>query len=174
MENESIGLLMLGIFWGIGFLLLVIGLIVKSSKENMLDRCTKKTTGEVVGFSAYGKGIYLPIVQYEVRGSSYKGKLIYRWTVSRSSTLTKNSEVTSDIFGHTLSVKRNSILSTNPIASVLPIGTALDVYYNAAKPQENYIQRRPKSLVPDIFIWTGIIFIVLGILFYYLFSQIFT
>lgn len=172
MENENIALLMLGILGGIGLMLLIIGVIIKSSKEHMLDRCTRKTTGEVVGFTMTGQGVALPVVQYEVDGSNYKGKLIYRWAVVKRGTLIKKTEVTSnDIFGQTISMKMNNMFSTaDGMASVLPKGSTLDVYYNPIKPKENYIQRRPKSLVPDIFIWIGIAFIVLGSLFYVLFN----
>lgn len=173
MEDKQIGLLMFGILGGLGFILLLIGIFLKRRKENRLDRCTRKTTGEVIGFTIPGNGAALPIVQYEVGDSSYKGKLIYRWTVIKRSTLTKKTEILSDdIFGHTLSIKTNSRLSTNALDSVLPKGTVLDVYYNPRQPKENYIQRRPKSLVPDIFSWIGIVFIVLGALIYYLFSQL--
>lgn len=173
MENKQIGLMMFGILGGLGFILLVVGIFLKRRKENMLDRCTRKTTGEVIGFTIPGNGAALPIVQYEVDHSIYKGKLIYRWNIIKRSTLTKKTEVVSkDIFGHTLSIKTNSRLSTNALASVLPKGTVLDVYYNPRNPKENYIQRRPKSLIPDLFSWIGIVFIVLGSLIYYLFSQL--
>lgn len=47
---------------------------------------------------------------------------------------------------------------------LFPIGSTLDVYYNPNKPHENYVQRRPKSIIPLIFIGIAFLFLVASLL----------
>lgn len=143
-------------FIGSSVVFIIIGLSLKISTTNKLERCTRKTVGEVSGFDARVKSGYYPLVQYEVNGDVYKGRLIYQSFSQVKSPHYKGSEMTSDKFAQTLHIRRNSLFSTNPLRNVFPIGSPLDVYYNPENPQENYVQRKPKSLMPAIFLITGI------------------
>lgn len=163
--------LMLTLFCGLAIILIVIGVLIKISTTKKLDRCTTKTIGEVVGFSSRGNGVWLPVVQYEVNGKNYKGKLIYRAVYQKKSLAYKDAEVTSDKFDQSLHIKRNSAFFTNPMQELFPIGSSLDVYYNKEKPKENFVQRRPKSLISVIFIGLGIGYIILGIILFMIFGN---
>lgn len=162
---------MLLILGGLGVVFLIIGLIVKSVITRKLDRCTIKTVGEIVGYTSRGDGVSLPVVQYEVNGRPYKGKLIYRAVFRKKSLHYTQSEVTSHKFDQSLHIKQNSLVSINMMQKIFPMGTPLDVYYNGEKPKENFIQRRPKSLMPAIIMGMGLLYIGLGLFLFFLFKN---
>lgn len=150
-------------------ILIGIGVWLKTRTTKKFNRCTAKTVGEVSGYDARGDGVYWPYVEYEVNGSVYKGKLIYRAIVQKKSLTYKGAVVTSDKFAQNLHIKRNSAFSRNPMEEIFPVGSPLDVYYNPDKPKENYVQRRPKTITGSIFIWTGIGIAIVGIVGTFLF-----
>lgn len=162
---------MLSTLGGLGVVFLIIGFIVKNIITRKLDRCTIKTVGEIVGYSSRGNGVSLPVVQYEVNGRPYKGKLIYRAVFRKKSFHYKESEVTSHKFDQSLHIKQNSLISINVMQKLFPMGSPLDVYYNGEKPKENFVQRRPKSLLPAIIIGVGLLYIGLGVLLFFLFRS---
>lgn len=162
------GELMLLILGGLGVVFLIIGLIVKNVLTRKLDRCTIKTVGEIVGYNSGANGISVPVVEYEVNGRHYKGKLIYRAVFRKKSFHYTESEVTSHKFDQSLHIKQNSLISLNFMQKLFPMGSPLDVYYNGEKPKENYVQRRPKSLMPAIIMGTGLLYIGLGLLLFFL------
>ena len=172
MEDAAVGLLMLGVLGTVGLITIVISYAIKKRTESKLDRCTKKTEGEVTGFDARGNGLYFPIVRFEHKGAPYKARLIYRAIAVKSSNLYTKTEVTGDKFDQTLHVKRNSMMSRNPLEPLFPIGSSLDVYYNELNPKENYVHRRPKSVMPMILMLTGAGIILVGLILYFVFTSI--
>lgn len=172
MDDAAVGLLMLGILSVSGFAMIIIGYAIKKRTENKLDRCTRKTEGEVTGFDARGNGLYFPIVRFEHKGTPYKARLIYRAIAVKSSNLYGETEVTGDKFDQTLHVKRNSVMSRNPLESLFPIGSSLEVYYNELNPKENYVHRKPKSLMPMILMLSGVGSILVGLILYVVFTSI--
>lgn len=156
---------------GLGVIFLIVGLIVKNAMNRKLDRCTIKTVGEIVGYSSRGNGVSLPVVQYEVNGSPYKGKLIYRAVFRKQSPRYKESKVTSHKFDQSLHIKQNSFISINVMQKLFPMGSPLDVYYNGEKPKENFVQRKPNSLIPTIITGTGLLYIGIGLLLFFLFRN---
>lgn len=163
--NDS--LIVLITFLPVAATLIVIGIVYKIVTTKKLNRCTAKTMGEVSGYNARGNGVWWPIVEYEVEGTLYKAKLVYRAVAQTNSPTYKGSEVTSDKFAQTLHIKRNSFFSRNPMEELFPVGSSLAVYYNPSKPKENYVQRKPKTIMPVIFFGVGFLFIALGILMFF-------
>lgn len=172
MEDAALGLLMLGILSVTGLMMMILGYAIKKRAENKFDRCTKKAEGEVTGFDARGNGLFFPIVQFEHKGTPYKARLIYRAIAVKSSNLYGKAEVTGDKFDQTLHVKRNSVISGNPLESLFPFGSTLDVYYNELDPKENYVHRRPRSLMPMILMLSGLGSVVVGLILYVVLTSI--
>lgn len=63
-------------------------------------------------------------------------------------------------------------MSRNPLESLFPIGSSLEVYYNELNPKENYVHRKPKSLMPMILMLSGAGSILVGLILYVVFTSI--
>lgn len=157
--------LSLGLFALVLIFMFVAFLLKKRDKKKLVN-CTSKTSGEVYGYEARGNGLFYPLVEFEVDGTSYKGKLVYRGIIVKAATFYGEAEVIGDKFAPTLRVKRNPRLSFNPLEKEIPRGSVLDVYYNPENPEENYVQRYVKSIVSQIFFYGAVYFIIMGIFLY--------
>lgn len=151
----------------LAIILIATGIVYQIIATNKLNRCTTKTVGEVSGYNARGNGVWWPIVEYEVNGAVYKSKLVYRAVAQVSGPTYKGSQITSDKFAQTLRIKRNSFFSRNPMEELFPVGSVLDVYYNPDKPKESYVQRKPKTIMPHVFLGVGFLIAALAVLMYF-------
>ena len=112
-------------------------------------RCSSKTKG-VVGkytLASRGSGIFLPVVFYNVKGKNYKvvGPE-YRWykTVTRKSPLESNT-MEFDAKGQSFITNRtvNSAVGIyrNPMRTLYPLSSEIDVYYDPNNPKLAYVLR---------------------------------
>lgn len=164
---EHLNIWLAGGLISLGLIFILVAVLIRRHGQKKLANCTSKTTGQVYGYSAVGNGLFYPLVHFEVAGKTHKGKLTYRGIIVKASSFTKKTEIIGDKFALTLHVKRNSRISFNPLETAIPRGMKLDVYYNPKNPEENYIQRYAKSIVDSAFFICAILFILVGILFYF-------
>lgn len=168
--EEQMGIVLVGILGTLGIVLILIGRYFQKRERRKQTQCTKKTTGIVIGYSSMGnKGVYYPKVHFYVNGEEYTGVLNYSSVWIRSGPRIKESEVVSDKFATTLRVRRNSFISTNPLAKIFPKGTELDVYYDPENPKQNYVHRFASNYVDRIFYIVGLVFLLLGTVFFFIF-----
>ena len=152
--------------------------IRKSGKER---RCSKCTTGQVIGWSNVKCGdYYLPKVLYIVDGKNYKtAGPRFRYVKSLSiSTSFENIETKYETNVTTrenlppyleVKVRKNACvsLSESPLAKLYPAGTKVAVFYNPKKPKDAYVERfegisKPFSI---LLFFMGIAMIALWIIF---------
>lgn len=143
-------------------------------KKDYDIRCTKKTKGKVIKYSAvkYNE-INIPLVEYEVNGVRYRviGPKFKGAITKYVSTPLGNveSKVESNITTRDnlpdiikISVVKNSIVSvtTNPLKELYPIDSDVDVYYDPEKPSVAYVQR---FIQPSKFAFMMLFFGILAI-----------
>ena len=114
-------------------------------------RCTNKTKGNVKRYTlaSRGRGVFLPVVTYVVEGKQYKvvGPEYKGYILKNVSTpmVTENEVDFAEDDKQRLIVnyKTNSMFSVfkNPMSTLYPKGTEVDVYYDPKKPKLAYVLR---------------------------------
>lgn len=180
----------MNIFWAVYVFAFAVALFITAyalgwRSMHKKGRCTEKTTGEVIRYSALQyNGISLPIVRYVVNGTEYKvvgphfkGSVTTNFSapwnnpVAEQKTNLNTREDLPDVIK--IKAKTNSLVSvrTTPITELYPIGSQADVYYDPKKPKIAYVQRYAGSFTLLSF-WLpliiGIICTALG--FFFLFG----
>lgn len=157
---------------GLGFALILSGVIIKHSMKRRNQACTAQVDGVVKKHAFPGDGRMYPIVEYCVNGTRYKAKKnFYGIKTVKFSGLPVHvqSNAYEDEKGW-LCVKMGSIANLRQLAEQLwPIGSKVTVYYDPNKPKKCYVDRPlSKSFVTMMFILTGVITILLSILVFFL------
>lgn len=144
------------IFWGTYILVFAIIMFcvwyfIDFKKTVLKKKCTDKTNGKIIKYSriAYNK-INLPVVEYIVNGVTYKtvGPK-FKGTITKcfSASFAKSSSVETNLttrenLPDVLKIHiKNSSYIENPLLSLYPIGSDVEVYYNPNKPRMSYVQR---------------------------------
>ena len=157
MTETEIIKLVFGLFLGVGGgVLLLLAFTVGYRYLVMEQRCTCRTNGTVIGYSAVsyggeGSAVHLPVARYTVEGQEYRvtGPR-YRGYVSRtvSTPFAQNGfrcyEKNEVLY---IERSRNSIIgvSANPLAEQYPLGSPLPVWFDPQKPQRSYVLRCPDN-----------------------------
>lgn len=109
-------------------------------ERNKQKCCIQKTIGTVFRYSFMDNDLCLPLVEYFVDGKRYVGKRKWRSYKTTRTAAINQSTAESNIEKNTLTLRGNAFFMENPMKTLYPIGMQLDVYYNPAKPKENYVQ----------------------------------
>lgn len=157
MTDIEIIRLTFGILLGIGGgVLLLLAFTVGYKYLVMERRCTCRTNGTVIGYSAAsyggeGSAVHLPVVSYTVEGRQYRvtGPR-YRGYVSRtvSTPFAQNTcrccEKNGVLY---IERSRNGIIgvSANPLAEQYPVGSLQPVWFDPQKPRFSYVLRCPDN-----------------------------
>ncbi|MDE1547635.1 DUF3592 domain-containing protein [Jeotgalibaca caeni] len=153
----------------VGVLFIIAGFVLNARGKRKAERCTSRTTGEVFGYDARGNGVFFPRVAFKVRNKEYQTRLHYRNQVVKSTPAQGEAMIEGDPLSTTIRIKRNSMVSGNPLENVFPRGTEMKVYYNPNDPTENYVERYAGSLMPFLLILSGFMDFGIAALFYFLF-----
>ena len=170
--------LVLFLFGGIGFSLMLAGGVVLACESRKKKRCTAITSGHIVGYS-FLSGFPSPIVEYNVEGVAFRAKRRFRAvvTVTKSGFLSQFQNagefsvyVSENDVVH---LHRGAVINRRAAAQTLyPLGASLPVFYNAARPQQAYVEKIPqkRSIVALVFLYTGAGLILLGAALAFLFA----
>lgn len=74
MTQQPIALLELALVGGLGAILFITGILIKTLTDRKNSRCTSKTVGKVIRHSFMGDGRIAPVVEYEAGGTKYTCK----------------------------------------------------------------------------------------------------
>ena len=69
MTQQPIALLELALVGGLGAILFITGILIKTLTDRKNSRCTSKTVGKVIRHSFMGDGRIAPVVEYEAGGT---------------------------------------------------------------------------------------------------------
>lgn len=150
------------LFWGFYMLAfavacLLVTYLVGYRSMTMIKRCNKKTTGTVIGHSAFRYNyVSLPVVEYEVDGKIYKvvgpkfkagikkTKITpFNKVVSETKYNIKSKEDLPDVA--VLNVESNPfasvVINKSPMVDLYPVDSKVDVYYSSKRPKTAYVQR---------------------------------
>jgi len=168
-------------FSAIAILFLAMAFGFKMTGLRKKQRCSKVVKGKVVSYSAVSKSsayVRLPIVEYEVDGEKYRitGPQYNYTTVTVSSPFIKETtqEYTTDLYSQVfrVKIKRNAFFSSlkNPMATLFPLGSEIDVFYDPDKPRRAYVLRLldNKGIV-TIFSLLGVLMLAVAIVGYFVF-----
>jgi len=142
--------------------------------KNKQANCTQRTAGTVIKYSQMDDSVCLPVVEYFVDGKRYTGKRKWRFykTVQAPSIKQSSTEINAE--KNTITIKENSFIFIDPMRELYPIGMQLDVFYNAKKPKQSYVEiidKKP-SVIGKIMFFVGIGSATVGITIYLLLMYI--
>ncbi len=167
----ELNIILLLVLSGIGMLFLISGILISATYRKKINRCSEKTLGTIVKYS-YLSRAFAPIAKFCVDGESYEIKRKFRGVIEIKKPLSlhnnKGAYVSDKDFLH---IHRAAITDFESMAKTLyPLGSKLTVYYNPQKPKEAFLEKLPSksSVLTLVFIGTGIYFILLGTLIYFL------
>ena len=168
MEENIIILLVMS---GIGMVLFTSGILISAADKKKINRCSQNTLGTIVKYSYLGRA-FAPIAEYCIDGESYEVRRRFRGVIETNKPLSlynnKGAYVSDKDFLH---IQRAAITNFESMANTLyPLGSKLTVYYNPQKPKEAFLEKLPSksSVCAFVFIGTGIFYILLGVLMYFL------
>lgn len=153
MTGHEIIRLVFGVLLGLdGTVLLLLAFTIGYPYLVQQRRCTARTAGRVVGYTAASRGgagsaVHLPVVAYTVQGREYRAVgPQYRAFITRthSGPTAQNSArfcAREDVF--VVEQTRNSFagVSRNPMAELYPLHSTLEVRYDPARPRLAYVLR---------------------------------
>ncbi|MBE5820850.1 MAG: hypothetical protein E7166_06380 [Firmicutes bacterium] len=153
MSETTIIKIIFGILLSLGALVLFI-LAFKLYYKYLIQekRCTAKTKGKIRRYTLASRGgedsgVHLPIVFYNVNGKEYKvvgpEYRAYK-TITKTSPMNKNKMEYQEK-GQILTIKRENnsfvAIQRNPIESIFPINSEIDVFYDPSNPKLSYVLR---------------------------------
>lgn len=152
------------IFMVMGLILLILSLIFRSKDKKMIKQCTLTTKGKVIKYTLWNNnGIHFPIVEYLVNETKYNQRLKYGLIINKSSSFNRiKTEVENDVKEQNLVINSNTYISTNALKDHFPIGTELDVFYNAQNPNKSYVMRFVENPAVKVLFFVGLLFIILS------------
>ena len=152
------------IFMVMGLILLILSLIFRSKDKKMIKQCTLTTKGKVIKYTFWNNnGIHFPIVEYLVNETKYNQRLKYGLIINKSSSFNRiKTEVENDVKEQNLVINSNTYISTNALKEHFPIGTELDVFYNAQNPNKSYVMRFVENPAVKVLFFVGLLFIILS------------
>lgn len=152
------------IFMVMGLILLILSLIFRSKDKKMIKQCTLTTKGKVIKYTFWNNnGIHFPIVEYVVNETKYNQRLKYGLIINKSSSFNRiKTEVENDVKEQNLVINSNTYISTNALKEHFPIGTELDVFYNAQNPNKSYVMRFVENPAVKVLFFVGLLFIILS------------
>lgn len=162
--------LFLIIMVSLGMILWLVAGILKSKQTKLKQCCTNQTQGTVIKYTTWdNNGVHFPVVEYFVDNLRYRQKLKYSWVIYKSSSFHKiETNIESDLKKDNLIINRNSHFYTNPLPKYFPLGSKLEVFYDARNPKKSYVMRLAKNPMIKIFFLVGLLFIIIGVIFFIL------
>ena len=172
MSEIQIAWLQLILDGGIGLLLILAGVIARNNLKKKIRACTEQAEGVVKKHKFPGNGRMYPVVEYCVNGRCYKAKKDFYGvkTVKVSGIpVPVQTDAYEDEKGW-LCVKMGAVASLRQLAEQMwPIGSKMTVFYDPNKPKKCYVERPlSKSFFISALILSGVIFILLSILVFFL------
>jgi len=153
MSETTIIKVIFGILLSLGALVLFV-LAFKLYYKYLIQekRCTAKTKGRIKKYTLASRGgedsgVHLPIVFYNVNGKEYKvvGPEYRAYKIITKTSPTSKNKMEYQENGQILTIKRenNSLITIrrNPIESLYPIDSEIDVFYDPSNPKLSYVLR---------------------------------
>ena len=174
MSNTMTAFLALGIVGGLGFILIITAILIKTCSRRKISKCTECTEGKIVGYRYPGEGMVKPVVEYVVYDKTLCCDKTYRTTkkyngfkITRYAALMEPS-ISEDEKGY-LHIKMGPIANIKKIANEKwPMGSTVKVYYSANNPNVNYVDRPISNRFLFImFLFAGILCIVWGLFLFF-------
>ena len=169
MTQQPIALLELALVGGLGAILFITGILIKTLTDRKNSRCTSKTVGKVIRHSFMGDGRIAPVVEYEAGGTKYTCKKRLAGIKKVHSTRLDEPEAWEDEKGY-LHVRTGIIADMRQLAQRLwPVGSELEVCYDPGDPRIGYVGKPVNnSFLYRVFLIAGAGIAALGILLYFL------
>lgn len=139
-----------------------IGYFMTRRYHRLVASATATAEGEVIGYSFPGDGRVHPKLEFEVDGQRYTSKLKYAYVVKKRGTFIRGTTLKSDPLDRVFRVHANSMLMTNPLLDIFPVGTLLTVYYNPENPKQNYTERPTGNVTGKVFLYTALGILIFG------------
>lgn len=172
MERTAAIRIILGLFILLGIAFVLAGYLLSAKEKKMKKCCNSFVQGKILRY-VFVHNAPAPIVEYTVEHRTYEKTRDYHAIIITNKRYRKDKgffDTDYDIHvdeNNTLHIDRgtNYILDLNTVGDKLwPIGSALTVYYNPSNPEEAFVDVIPQkeNFLANVFIWTGIIFAVIG------------
>ena len=150
MDEIAIIKLVFGIMLSIGTIVLFALAYILAYKYLVQEkRCLAQTKGIVRKYTlaSRGNGIFLPVVYYYVKGKEYKvvGPEYKFYKTTTTKIPLSSNQIEFDAKSQIFTVKRtvNSVVGIyrNPMRTLFPISSEIDVYYDPNNPKLAYVLR---------------------------------
>lgn len=169
MTRQQIALLELALVAGLGAILFVVGMLIKTSADRKNSRCTSKTIGKVVRHSFMGDGRVAPVVEYESGGKTYTCQKGFNGIIKVHSTRLNEPDAWEDDKGY-LHVQTGIEANMRQVAQALwPVGSEMEVHYDPSNPKTGYADAPANNAaLCRIFLIAGAGVVALSVLLYFL------
>ena len=169
MTQQQIALLELALVGGLGAILFITGILIKTLTDRKNSRCTSKTVGKVIRHSFMGDGRIAPVVEYEAGGTKYTCKKRFAGIKKVHSTRLDEPKAWEDEKGY-LHVRKGIMSNMRQLAQALwPVGSEMEVYYDPDDPGTSCVGVPVSNeFLCRVFLIAGAGIVALGILLYFL------
>ena len=165
MTQQPIALLELALVGGLGAILFITGILIKTLTDRKNSRCTSKTVGKVIRHSFMGDGRIAPVVEYEAGGTKYTCKKRFAGIKKVHSTRLDEPKAWEDEKGY-LHVRKGIMSNMRQLAQAL---SEMEVYYDPDDPGTSCVGVPVSNeFLCRVFLIAGAGIVALGILLYFL------
>ena len=169
MTQQPIALLELALVGGLGAILFITGILIKTLTDRKNSRCTSKTVGKVIRHSFMGDGRIAPVVEYEAAGEKFTCTKRFNGVIKVHSTRLDEPDAWEDEKGF-LHVRTGIVSDMRQLAQRLwPVGSELEVCYDPGDPRIGYVGKPvSNSFLCRVVLIAGAGVAALGTLLYFL------
>lgn len=157
---------------GLGLLLVVIALVIKTRTARRNNRCTAVTTGSVIDYSFRGDDRIAPIIEFEASGTRCTCEKKFNGIKVVQPTSLESPSAWEDDKGY-LHIRRGIYANLRKLAEEMwPLGSKVEVRYDPNDPRVAFVDRPiTNSFLTSVYLVAGIGVAALGVLMFFVIGR---